>query len=618
MKKLIALALSGLLILSCVGCGSEKSAITEFGGTLSDGDKSAGFLRTTATDDYGRTFIGTQAYNQNLVGVFYFLWLDQAANDVTIESYMAQGKTEQTVTGQTVASAPTFTWWGEPMYGFYQVEDEWVVRKHVELFMNAGLDFICFDATNNDYYRGAAKAVLDVLLEYHELGYDVPKAMFMTNSGSPGMINDIYQAFYRRGTYDAVMFKGNGDKPWIIGSDIREENRDDFYFKPVQWPTWGFDESRFPWISWRYPQETFRDEANGYNIVSVSVTQHTGINGNGVQFSLSGLCSPGIYPTLSDTVKNKISETKATQYYNLNHGRGFSQEAGVNNQSDILKNVNFEDQWKTVHENDNINLVFVTGWNEWIAQKQPNDPMLGAPYDYFCDTFNMEFSRDIEMMNGGYLDNCYLQLVRNIRDFKGIGSTSNDVQTVAGGLDWTDLGVWENAAVYADLVGETIPRNHAGAGSHIYVNETGRNDIVETRVIPTSTEICFLITTKDAITEKEENDTSWMNLWIGVEGAEGGWNGLQYVINRSLDGPKSSLDKITGSAFAPAGECETLYGGNHMLVRVPKSALGIEGDAYGIRFKVTDHLQKEFDLTDLYVNGDCAPIGRISYSFYAK
>ncbi|MFQ7034303.1 MAG: hypothetical protein ACLRTQ_00685 [Candidatus Borkfalkia sp.] len=37
------------------------------------------------------------------------------------------------------------------------------MRKHVELFINAGLDFICFDCTNNDFYQAAAKAVLDVL-----------------------------------------------------------------------------------------------------------------------------------------------------------------------------------------------------------------------------------------------------------------------------------------------------------------------------------------------------------------------------------------------------------------------------------------------------------------------
>ena len=53
-----------------------------------------------------------------------------------------------------------------------------------------------------------------------------------------------------------------------------------------------------------------------------------------------------------------------------------------------------------------------------------------------------------------------------------------------------------------------------------------------------------------------------------------------------------------------------------MLVRVAKSALVIEGDEFGITFKVTDNLQKDFDITDLYTNGDCAPIGRIKYSYY--
>lgn len=283
MKKIVALILGLTFLFAFAACGGGGKQSGTLTGTLRDSDDySTGFMRTSATDDYDRSFGEVTDYNGNVVGIFYFLWLSQASVTTNVDSYIEDGNVEAVLTGDEVGMAPAFTYWGEPMYGFYQVEDEWVVRKHVELFINAGLDFICFDCTNNDFYQAAAKAVLDVLLEYAEMGYDVPRAMFMTNSDSTLMTENIYNAFYRRDTYDAVWFYGNGDKPWIIssyaGSDANILDR--FYFKPAQWPNRSYNENGFPWISWHYPQETYTDRENDYTIMSVSVSQHTGIGGS--------------------------------------------------------------------------------------------------------------------------------------------------------------------------------------------------------------------------------------------------------------------------------------------------------------------------------------------------
>lgn len=302
MKKIVALILGLTFLFAFAACGGGGKQSGTLTGTLRDSDDySTGFMRTSATDDYDRSFGEVTDYNGNVVGIFYFLWLSQASVTTNVDSYIEDGNVEAVLTGDEVGMAPAFTYWGEPMYGFYQVEDEWVVRKHVELFINAGLDFICFDCTNNDFYQAAAKAVLDVLLEYAEMGYDVPRAMFMTNSDSTLMTENIYNAFYRRDTYDAVWFYGNGDKPWIIssyaGSDANILDR--FYFKPAQWPNRSYNENGFPWISWHYPQETYTDRENDYTIMSVSVSQHTGIGGSlsdagvsGINFSISGLFRP--------------------------------------------------------------------------------------------------------------------------------------------------------------------------------------------------------------------------------------------------------------------------------------------------------------------------------------
>ena len=628
MKKIVALILGLTFLFAFAACGGGGKQSGTLTGTLRDSDDySTGFMRTSATDDYDRSFGEVTDYNGNVVGIFYFLWLSQASVTTNVDSYIEDGNVEAVLTGDEVGMAPAFTYWGEPMYGFYQVEDEWVVRKHVELFINAGLDFICFDCTNNDFYQAAAKAVLDVLLEYAEMGYDVPRAMFMTNSDSTLMTENIYNAFYRRDTYDAVWFYGNGDKPWIIssyaGSDANILDR--FYFKPAQWPNRSYNENGFPWISWHYPQETYTDRENDYTIMSVSVSQHTGIGGSlsdagvtGINFSISGLFAPYNYDTLSDSLKARVSSETATKYYNYNWGRGYSHETGSNDYDSALANVNFEEQWDSALQNEDVNLVFVTGWNEWIAQKQSKDPLLGSSYGYFVDTFSTEFSRDIEMMNGGYLDNCYLQLVANIREYKGVGYGTQVTRnaTVAKGTDLFDLSNWSAAPVYKDLVGETEPRAALGAGGNYYTNDTGRNDIQEVRVASDEEYVYFLVAAAEDITAKEAADTRWMNVFIGIEGAEGGWNGLQYVVNRSLDGTTASLDKIENGAYASVGTAATVVSGRYMLVQVAKKSLGIEGDEFWIVFKVTDNLQKDFDVTDLYTNGDAAPIGRINYSYY--
>lgn len=608
------------------GQGGEKTKIT--GTYTASADLENGFIKTAGTDDYGRSFSQAEKYNDNVVGVFYFLWASQAGSDLTVEEFEKNGEPEKTLTGEDVQYAPNFTFWGEPMYGYYQVEDEWVVRKHVELFINAGLDFICFDTTNNDYYEPAALTVLKVLSEYKKLGYNVPKAMFMTNSDSTGMTESIYNAFYRRDKYDDIWFTGNGDKPWIISSYAGndEKIKERFYFKAAQWPNSSYNSAKFPWMSWRYPQETFIDNANGYTIMNVSASQHTGIGGglsdakkSGINFSLSGLFAPYNYPTLSAELKSKVSEAKATEYYNANRGRGWSNATNTNSYENALKNVNFEEQWDTVWKTDDVNLVFITGWNEWMAQKQSKDPVLGSTYGYFVDTYNMEFSRDVEMMNGGYLDNCFIQMVKNIRKFKGAGH--NDItynSYVKSGTDMLSLSSWNGIASYADLVNDTIERDHQGAGQNYYKNNTGRNDIKEVRIAADEENVWFMVAANDDITEKQADDTRWMNLWIGVEGAEGGWNNLQYVVNRSLNGTKSSVDKIENGKFVGAGECSTYVSGNVMIVKVAKSTLGITDESFGLQVKVTDNLQKDFDITDLYTNGDSAPLGRINYSWYVR
>lgn len=179
-------------------------------------------------------------------------------------------------------------------------------------------------------------------------------------------------------------------------------------------------------------------------------------------------------------------------------------------------------------------------------------------------------------------------------------------------LQWSAI-----TAVYKDLTTDTEPRNAMSAAMEKLTNDTGRNDISEVRVASDDENVYFLIQTVADITEKEADDAHWMNLYIGVDGKEGGWNGLHYVVNRSLSGTEASLSRIEDGSYTDVAKAKTEVSGNLMLVTVKKSDLGITG-ACSLQFKVCDNLQKDFDITDLYVNGDCAPLGRINYVYSAE
>lgn len=97
-----------------------------------------------------------------------------------------------------------------------------------------------------------------------------------------------------------------------------------------------------------------------------------------------------------------------------NWGRGWDPQARVNRPEDVNTGAFFQKQWDWAIENDPA-LVFVGGWNEWIAYKQ-----LWEGEYMLCDAVDREFSRDIEPMCGGYEDAFYIQLIRNIRRYKGL------------------------------------------------------------------------------------------------------------------------------------------------------------------------------------------------------
>ena len=617
MKKLLCTALSALLCLSFAACGKTPDPPPEDNAEIVLADTCSQTVNSlSATDALGRSFSSVSATKERYVGMFYFLWMGQEPskqsriydNTVLLEEL---GDEYWQAFGTLDSPADQYHYWGEPLFGYYNSLDTWVMRRHMEMITMAGVDFLVFDTTNQFTFNQVWNLLLPIMEEFTRQGFDVPKIAFYTNTDSPTRVTELYSSLYSKGLYKDVWFQPNG-KPLIIANNtsaLSAEIRNFFDFRASQWPGNAKNENGLPWIDFNEKQEVYANGgAKGGTVMSVSVTQHAG------------------WP-FSDSVQFKdILTTDGLSMYNTNYGRGYSRTTKQNNPNDLDSGINFKEQWDWALEKD-PSTVFVTGWNEWMAVKFYEDVTiqtgvgtkenLGIPDRriFLVDTFNKEFSRDIEPMKGGYGDNYYLQLIQNIRKYKGVEGEAFTAQEKTIDIDG-DLAQWEDITVcFRDFAGDAVERNCKDAANRsTYTDNSNRNDIISLRVAEDNENLYFLVETAEKITDHEEGDTKWMNLMIGT-GENGGFEGFNYILNRTPNGNQTSLEKLkAGYETEPAGSAQLRKKGKYLVLKVQKSALGITGNA-NLTLKVCDNVQKPNDIMNYYITGDSAPIGRLSYTY---
>ena len=188
-------------------------------------DKNASFGALCATDALGRK-LPTQAQvgalrQERVVGMFYFLTHGAYGPD-------ARGPADVT---KILKEHPEAIWdfdhpawcdgaplyWGEPLFGYYYLDDKWVLRRHIKLLTMAGVDFLVFDTTNRKTFFPQVRGILEVLEEYRREGFRVPQIAYYTNTKSGETVNEIYEDLYKPSLYPELWFRWEG-KPFIIGA----------------------------------------------------------------------------------------------------------------------------------------------------------------------------------------------------------------------------------------------------------------------------------------------------------------------------------------------------------------------------------------------------------------
>ncbi|UVI27967.1 hypothetical protein [Paenibacillus spongiae] len=557
-----------------------------------------------ATDQLGRTVSTNAAVGppdkDKFVGMFYFLWMGYHSNDGPYDITKILDKDPDALQN---ANSPLwgpegrFHYWGESLFGYYKPDDEYVLRKHAQMLSDAGVDTLIFDTTNSYTYTDNFMALLRVFTEVRNEGGRTPQVAFLAPFGDASKVTEsLWNDLYGPGLYSDLWFRWDG-KPLIMAdpNTVRADLRDFFTFrKPM--PSY-FDGPSGPnqwgWLEVS-PQHVFYDAEGNQEQMTVGVGQNAVPNGSG-GWRLGAMSEPGAM------------------------GRSFHNGAQSGQPYPSEQGLNFAEQWENALAAD-PEFVFVTGWNEWIAQRFSHFNGAQNPV-MFVDQFNQEFSRDIEPMKGGHGDNYYYQLVDYIRKYKGTDALpaaqkKNNVKIDGKFKDWDKV-----SPEYRDNIGDEARRNHPGVGtSGQYVNDTGRNDIISAKVAFDNHYVYFYVRTSEAMTPY--TDPNWMHLFIDADQNHAtGWEGYDFRVNKSVASSQKSLlqASVNGTDWQDIGQVEYRVSGSEMEIEVPRSYLELnKKDSVQLDFKWADNMQQENEITEFTVNGDSAPNDRFNYRFEGK
>jgi hypothetical protein len=553
-----------------------------------------------ATDDLGRRLpmAGEAGAPRpgKFVGIFYFLWL---RNDVPksphwdgpydISRILARDpdalkKPDSPLWG----GIGTSHYWGEPLFGYYQSADPWVLRRHARLLADAGIDTLIFDTTNAQTYPEVYRALCEVFRQARQNGERAPQISFMVNTEAGKTARRLYEDLYRPGHYSELWFRWEG-KPLMI-CDPKEadaEVREFFTLRRAHWP-FTLTNTPHAW-HWEatYPQPYgYTDDPGKPEQVNVSVAQNL---------------------RQSDGKVTNMSSGEA-------RGRSFHDGKQETAADAIHHGYNFQEQWRRAFELDPP-FVMVTGWNEWIAGRWGD---LKGPL-VFVDQFTAEFSRDTEPARGGHGDNYYLQLVANVRRFKGVpsppeASAPKTIRVSGGFYQWREV-----RPEYADGVGETAPREFVGTGGLHYTNRTGLNDFAGFKVARDRRHVYFYARTRGPLELVEGRSATWLLIDADQNPATG-WKGFDFIVNRAVQKDETWLERNTGGwNWTRVAKAGYLRVGNELQLAIPRSALGLprHSTRTAIDFKWVDNLRQPGEVADFYISGDVAPEGRFMFRYQA-
>lgn len=571
---------------------------------------SSGADTWVATDALGRKITqgNTGIRKDKYVGIFYFVWhgahgYDQHSGGApdggvmkkqpsdTLSPYDISKLLKANPGQPKYGPVHAFHHWGEPYFGYYLPDDEWIIRKHAQMLSDAGVDVIILDVTNAAIYPPQVTKIAETYQAMRAEGISTPSIAFIVNSVPVATASRLYESIYAKGLFSDLWFYWKGKPLLLAPPEGQSEAVKDFFTIRQSW-------------AWSKGQQWFGDGKDKWTWVD-----HT----------------PQSYGWHESPDKPEQISVSIAEHPMSNIGRSFHDgKEPVTPRSG--EGLYFAEQWQRALAVD-PEFIFITGWNEWVAMRfddGASSHFLGKKIKkgetYFVDLYNEEYSRDGEPMKGGFNDNYYYQMISNIRKFKGtrpapVYPSSKTKISIDG-----TFRDWREKAVYKDDKGDTFHRKHPGWGRYKeYINNSGRNDIVASSVDVDERYIYFYVQTAAAITDW--NSPDWMQLFIATgQPGQPNWEGFQYLVNQKPKNTTSTtLMRSTGGwNWKTLASVKYAVKGNELELSIPRKLLGLSGKTFSIDFKWADNVPSDGNIMNFLDKGDTAPNARFKYRFTYK
>ncbi|UVQ46738.1 hypothetical protein NXY11_00320 [Parabacteroides faecis] len=552
---------------------------------------------------------------------------------------------------------------GEPEVGYFLSRDEYVIRKDISMLADAGVDVLVMDVTNAVRYWDEWETLFTTMQKMKAEGNKVPQFCFWAFNGPViSVVQDLYDKVYKENKYKDLWFYW-GDKPLLLyngkpamdanGGGVKNPNP---YYDPKALTDSSHPHYNDPDYTNEFYTDYTREVKDFFTLRTMwwgyyewAGERFVGTEGNwsfGYDLGDERVCK--MHP--SDLVatfqgKNEQAAVTPAQHPTSIVGKSWTRDhkeprlndhdmpeptyvpwLGKTVDDPTAYGIYFQDRWEEALKND-PQFLYLNDWNEWTAGKYSSGKAPGSelpgpteflgrknPF-YFVDQYNAEFNRTIQPMKGGYTDNYYMQMAQNIRRYKGVRPIPENkgyqTMPVNGKFD-----KWNKVKVeYRDTKGDITHRDYKGYGGNHYVNNSGRNDIILSKVAVDKENIYFYVETMNNMTPS--TDPNWMLLLIDADNnSSTGWYGYDYLINKTVvDGKSTELkryDEKSGE-WVTVGVLPYCIKDKCLELAVNRDVLGLVGDTFVFDFKWVDNPLELKDPISLCVNGDAAPNRRFNY-----
>jgi hypothetical protein len=313
-------------------------------------------------------------------GIFYSLWHCRAAArrpvlDIT-QILASGGATRPELWGDY----REFHWWGQPEDGYYCLSsNDALLRKHAEQLRDAGIDFVFLDITNWNYVDprsddtpGLVIRPLDRLLAVWSAVPGAPRVvpwLPVVEAGTDPERFTVDAVLTRLARYPGMQFVYEG-KPLLlvtvnsqypVNASREAALARDYTIRRM----WVFDVGS---PQWSYQEHCRHAPTNR----SEPCAQRTGMRGG------------------------EIEQIPVAFAYQMNYMNNAERSTPRH------RGLTFRRQFETVLDHPETPIVTITGWNEWVVQRQPCTSDVTCPCSRysttgcFLDQYNLEYSRDAE------------------------------------------------------------------------------------------------------------------------------------------------------------------------------------------------------------------------------